>query len=41
MKKEKSSDSKAKNMINIPTGIEPYNRKKGLTNEGMLINRVN
>ena len=41
MKKEKSSESKAKNMVNIPSGIEPYNRRKGLTNDGMLINRVN
>ena len=41
MKKEKSSESKAKNMVNIPNVIEPYERRKGLTNDGMLINRVN
>ena len=40
MLQEKSSESKAKNMINIPAAVEPYHKKNGLDNDGMLINRV-
>ena len=40
MLQEKSSESKAKNMINIPAAIEPFHNRNGLDNNGMLINRV-
>ena len=41
MLQEKSSESKAKNMMNNVYGIQPYQRRKGLGNDGMLLNRVN
>ena len=40
MLQEKSSENKAKNMINIPAAIEPFHNRNGLDNNGMLINRV-
>ena len=40
MPQEKTSEGRAKNMINIPGAIEPFHKKNGLDNDGMLIDRV-